>query len=67
MVGVDAQELEAFLHRNAHSAAATPQTNEKIGLETGVGNSCGELEGISQEVVRGDESFCHCFSEAQLR
>jgi hypothetical protein len=59
MVCLDAEKIEAFLYGDADSASATPQANEKVGLEASLRNHGGELEGVFEEIVRGDEFFSH--------
>jgi hypothetical protein len=62
VISFDTEKVEAFLHSNADGTAAAPQTDEEIGMKPRFGNVGGELKGVSEEVIRGDESFGHCFS-----
>ena len=62
VVGLDTEVVEALLHRDADGAAAAPQPDEEIGPETGLVNIRCQLEGILQEVVRGNKSLIHCYS-----
>ena len=63
MVGFDTQIIESLLNRDADSAAAAPEPDEKIGLKPRCADTGRELEGIPEEIVGANESFFHCFSE----
>ncbi len=60
MIGLDAQVLEALLHRDANGAAAAPQADEEIGVEIRRSNIGRELEGIPEQIIGSDEAFGHC-------
>ena len=55
MVRLDAEIVEPFLYRDADGAAAAPQADQEIRLETRVVDIGCQLEGVSQQVVGTDE------------
>ena len=68
MVGFGTEKIEPFLDRDANSAAATPEPDQEIRLESSLVNVGCQLKRISKQVIRGDKSLIHCFySRAMLR
>ena len=59
MIRLDAEIVQALLHRNAHSAAAAPEADEKVRAKAVFEDVRGELEGIAKQVVRGDDALFH--------
>jgi hypothetical protein len=66
MIGADPEVLESFLDRNAHRAAATPESDQEVRPEAGVTNRRGEPEGIEEQVVSSDVGLFHCYPGVPL-
>ena len=57
MVGLDPKGGQTFLHDDADSAAAPPQTHDKGGPKPGIENLPAETEAVEHVLLLGDEQL----------
>ena len=50
------------LDGDSYATTATPEPDEKVGRKAGCRNIGSQLEGVPEQIVRGDECLGHFFS-----